>query len=202
MKRYLLLCPLVFMLLGCESINTNQWSAHQSIALKRVVEAPFEKMAENANPINREVGRIHFAYDKAELNADSKHVLDRIALDLKRRSGAVVIEGYADHNNTDQYNLRLGYERALVVAHYLKSAGVWEERLRIRSFGESRPTASNWSDEGQMANRIVVVKTNPQGDGMAGDEAQRAYKMLREVPEDEQSGPSALESLLSGGKKS
>ncbi|MDP8245595.1 MAG: OmpA family protein [Candidatus Hinthialibacter antarcticus] len=197
MKRLLLLGPLVFLAVGCESIDTNQWTAYQSTSLQRVVEAPFEKMAENANPIDREVGRIHFAYDKANLNAEAKHELDRIALQLKRRAGAVVIEGHADHNNSDEYNTRLGYQRAITAAHYLRSAGVWEERLVVRSFGEGRPSASNWSEDGQMANRIVIVKTYAQGEGMAGDEAERAYKLMRAIPEEEQSSPSMMESLLS-----
>lgn len=199
MKRLLLLGPLVFIALGCETIETNQWSAHQSTSLRRVVQAPFEQMAENADPVDKEVGRVHFAYDKADLNSDARHQLDRIALELRQRSGAIVLEGHADHNNSDRYNLRLGYERALAVAHYLKSAGVWEERMYVRSFGETRPTASNWSEDGQMANRIVIVKTFAQGEQFPGDEAQRAYKLLREVPDDEQAGPSMLESLLSGG---
>lgn len=199
MKRLLLFGPLAFLALGCETIETNQWTTYQSASLQRVVEAPFEQMAANAEPVDREVGRIHFAYDKAKLNADAKHELDKIALELKRRTGAVVIEGHADHNNSDEYNIRLGYQRAIAAAHYLRSAGVWEDRLIVRSFGERRPTASNWSDDGQMANRTVIVKSFAQGEGMAGDESQRAYQLMREVPEEEQAGPSMLESLMSSG---
>ncbi len=196
MKRLLLLGPLAFLALGCESIDTNEWAAHQTVALKRVVEAPFEQMAANADPVDLEVGRVHFAYDKAELNDEAKHELDKIAIELKRRSGAIILEGHADHNNTDEYNLKLGYQRAIAAAHYLRSAGVWQERLVIRSFGESRPTANNWSEDGQMANRAVIVRTYAQGEAMLGDESQRAFKQMRQRPEDEQSGPSMLEELL------
>lgn len=192
MKQSIFIASLAILFAGCETMTVTEWTPQESRALERVVQAPFEKMVENARPVGLEVGRIYFEYDKSELTDEVKRDLERIAYELNRRQGTVVIEGHADHNNTDEYNMRLGYQRALAAAGYLRSAGVWEERMHIRSYGESRPSASNWSDGTRALNRAVVVKTFAQGDPMTGNESQRAYEEMMKREKDTQPAPSLM----------
>ncbi len=159
-----------------------------------VVEKPFDDMIANAHPPEVELGIIEFAYDKAYLTDTAKSILDQIAREVSDRSGLVIIEGHADHNNTDEYNIKLGYKRALTAADYLRSAGVWDERLVIRSFGEARPAASNWSDEGRAVNRRVVVKMFDQGEGMDGKKGSAAYSRM--ISGEKKSQPTLFEKIM------
>ncbi|HXK92816.1 MAG TPA: OmpA family protein, partial [bacterium] len=132
------------------------------------------------------------------LTPEAKAALDWIAQDIAQREGLVIVEGHADHFNTDEYNLRLGYRRALNVADYLKSAGVWDERLVIRSFGEARPVATNWIDSERAKNRQVVIKMFAQGDGMSSKEAMRAYQKTLQEKKSTESRAGGINFIMSG----
>lgn len=182
MKRTILIIMVAWFCGGCETTET-QTAANvtETPAFGAQVQAPFDTMAQNAAQPETVLGSVKFLYDKDFLTPDAKTALDWIAQDVAQRDGLVVVEGHADHFNTDPYNLRLGYRRALNVADYLKSAGVWDERLVIRSFGEARPAATNWIDSERAKNRQVVIKMFDQGDGMTAKEGVRAYqKTLQE----------------------
>lgn len=167
--------PLCFLavLAGCQSITPDY---KRDPTFGQGVTGMFDAMIVKENMEAQVLGSIYFTFDEAELREASKLQLDRMAQQLKRVSGPVLVLGHTDHVNTDRYNLRLGYQRALAVAQYLRSAGVWEERLVIRGFGETRPTDSNWRESGRKLNRRVDVKILAQGDSISGPEAQKAYK--------------------------
>ena len=57
----------------------------------------------------------------------------------------------------EDYNMGLGQRRAEAVRGYLVSKGLRSSRLTARSFGETRPVASNDTDEGRQTNRRVEL---------------------------------------------
>jgi len=69
----------------------------------------------------------------------------------------VDVYGHADSVGSDAYNQNLSERRAMNVASVLISGGVIRERLAVRGFGESRPIASNATDDGRARNRRVEV---------------------------------------------
>jgi len=69
----------------------------------------------------------------------------------------VDVYGHADSVGSDSYNQDLSERRAMNVASVLISGGVIRERLAVRGFGESRPIASNATDDGRARNRRVEV---------------------------------------------
>jgi OOP family OmpA-OmpF porin len=116
---------------------------------------------------------VTFELNSAELTADSKPALNRIAADLHKYARLKIeLQGYTDSSGSDAYNLKLSQRRAEAVARYLIDAGTPAVQVTSRGYGEADPIASNTTAEGRAQNRRVVMKVleNPgevavQGEG-------------------------------------
>lgn len=99
---------------------------------------------------------INFAFDSADLTADSLGVLDQIvdALNVYPNLN-VIVEGHTDSVGTNAYNQKLSKRRAQSVVDYLVSKGISPSRLSSEGYGEERPIASNETEEGRAENRRV-----------------------------------------------
>jgi outer membrane protein OmpA-like peptidoglycan-associated protein len=74
----------------------------------------------------------------------------------------VVVEGYADSQGNDAYNLDLSQRRADTVRSYLVRQGYPADRVLAEGMGEQRPIADNATSEGRANNRRVeIVLMNP-----------------------------------------
>jgi hypothetical protein len=71
----------------------------------------------------------------------------------------VVVEGYTDSVGSDSCNQRLSERRADSVRDYLVEKGISPSRIRTRGYGETRPVASNATEEGRAQNRRVEIIT-------------------------------------------
>lgn len=104
----------------------------------------------------------HFEFDKSTLTPETKAELDRAAKILQDNPDAMLeLQGNTDSVGTDAYNKALGERRAKAVFDYLKSKGINPNRLKMVSFGESKPVTSNATDAGRAQNRrvdLVIVK--------------------------------------------
>lgn len=69
----------------------------------------------------------------------------------------VDVYGHADSVGADAYNQDLSERRAMNIASVLISGGVIRQRVITQGYGESRPIASNASDDGRARNRRVEV---------------------------------------------
>jgi peptidoglycan-associated lipoprotein len=107
--------------------------------------------------------RVFFAFDKSNLTADSRTVVERWAAWLKTYpANKVVIQGNTDERGTREYNLALGERRADSARDYLVSLGIDSNRVTIVSFGKERPAVpgSNGSAWAQNRRAVVVVNAN------------------------------------------
>ena len=105
---------------------------------------------------------ITFATNSADLNAQFYNALDGVAMVLKEYEKTVVeVAGHTDSTGSDQYNKALSERRAQSVASYLSSHGVKQSRLITVGAGETRPVASNDTEEGRAANRRVELTIVP-----------------------------------------
>lgn len=86
----------------------------------------------------------------------SKHGQARIA-DFFRSSNAVgyVIAGHTDSRASDDYNIKLSYNRALAVARVARSVGA--NITDVRGYGERMPVAKNNTATGMAKNRRVEI---------------------------------------------
>jgi len=109
---------------------------------------------------------VHFEFAKANLDSTAKIELDKMGEKLQQNLGySVLIEGHTDYVGSNQYNERLGKQRADAVKSYLVST--WKidpDRIITRSFGEEEPIAPNETPTGRAKNRRaeifrVILKT-------------------------------------------
>ncbi|HSA82536.1 MAG TPA: OmpA family protein [Geminicoccaceae bacterium] len=102
-----------------------------------------EAAVQQANPPVRKSinARVQFEFDSFDLTADAKGVLDRLAgvlTDDLMRDKVVQIEGHADAQGSDEYNLTLSQLRARAVRAYLvQQHGISADRLPFLGKGES-----------------------------------------------------------------
>jgi OOP family OmpA-OmpF porin len=111
--------------------------------------------------ITQIASKIFFETNSDKLKVASLAQLDELAGILKRYEAAnLLIEGHADSQGEDAYNLTLSQKRTESVKTYLMGRGIMESRLTAMGFGESRPIADNATSLGRAKNRRVELKTS------------------------------------------
>ncbi len=101
---------------------------------------------------------ILFDVDKADLKEATKRQLSEFAQTLDKYPDTdLVIEGHADAQGPDDYNLKLSKQRADAVAAYLQSVGVKNGRIDEKGYGEAQPIADNSTEAGRAKNRRVDI---------------------------------------------
>lgn len=101
---------------------------------------------------------VQFGFDSSTISPEAAPVLDQAATLLKENPDVlVVIEGHTDSIGSDEYNMALSIRRAEAVYRYLVNRGVDPERLRVESYGKTRPVADNDSEAARAQNRRVEL---------------------------------------------
>lgn len=113
-------------------------------------------------------GDVLFDFDKSDVRADARPVLDQLVKVLiNYASPQVEISGHTDSKGSDAYNQVLSEQRAISVSAYLSNNGVDEDNLIANGKGESEPVAPNEkpdgrdNPEGRQANRRVEFVITP-----------------------------------------
>ncbi len=116
---------------------------------------------EDSVKITKIASKIFFETNSDKLKVASFAQLDELVVILKKYESAnLVIEGHADSQGEDAYNLTLSQKRTDVVKTYLMSKGIMESRLTGIGYGETQPIADNNTAEGRAKNRRVELKTS------------------------------------------
>ena len=102
---------------------------------------------------------VNFDFDKRALNDLGTGQSHRIANLLKEGDGNlhVVLQGHTDFKGSDQYNEKLGMDRAEAVRQELIALGVTPERLSTVTFGETKPVLAEQENWARAVNRRVEV---------------------------------------------
>ena len=111
------------------------------------------------------LNNIFFDFDKSVLKKESFPELNRM-LELMNDNPDMTFEiaGHTDWIGTDEYNFGLSQRRASAVYNYFIENGITKERLSPIGYGESRPIATNATDEGRAKNRrveLIILEKNP-----------------------------------------
>lgn len=86
------------------------------------------------------VENIFYDFDKATLRPESKEALDEIVAMLNENPHVSIEMGsHTDRKGSDEYNIALSERRAQSVIDYLIKAGIEEDRLSPKGYGESQP---------------------------------------------------------------
>lgn len=101
---------------------------------------------------------VEFEFDKAVVRAIYGDELETIASAMQEHDDILlVLEGHTDSRGSDAYNQDLSDRRAAAVkAKLVEDYGIPLGRISTVGYGESRPIASNDTDEGRARNRRVI----------------------------------------------
>ncbi|MEZ5173831.1 MAG: OmpA family protein [Bacteroidia bacterium] len=100
------------------------------------------------------INNINFETNSAELNEQSRNIIQEFALFLKDNPGVKVsIQGHTDNVGDAASNMKLSVERSAAVKQFLTEQGISASRLDSKGFGMNKPVASNNSESGRAKNR-------------------------------------------------
>jgi outer membrane protein OmpA-like peptidoglycan-associated protein/tetratricopeptide (TPR) repeat protein len=133
-------------------------------------EIPVKRPAEETVPVeapaftNELTTMVPFAIDKYTLGFAAQLEVEKIAeLMMYSPDSRVLLTGHADETADADYNMRLSYARAEMVAEYLEIRGIEVDRIRVEGKGEADPLAINRFTDGTVTrlgrylNRQVLV---------------------------------------------
>jgi outer membrane protein OmpA-like peptidoglycan-associated protein len=119
---------------------------------------------------------ILFDFDSSVLKVSSQDQLRQMGeVFVKYPDTDIIIAGHTDNKGSEEYNQKLSERRANAVRGFLVDANINPARLTTYGYGESRPVASNDTEEGRKLNRRVEIQI-------------RANKELRERAAKENQG--------------
>jgi peptidoglycan-associated lipoprotein len=97
---------------------------------------------------------VYYDYDKAEVTAESRKVIEANAEYLRTHPGVkVVVEGNADERGSAEYNVALGQRRADGVSKIMSLLGIPSDRIETVSFGKEKPKVKGHDESSWSQNR-------------------------------------------------
>lgn len=139
-----------------DNVDLTQTKGFQEIKGKELKMIPIE--------VGRSIrlNNIFFDTGKSELRPESSPELDRLVTTLNEAPKLVIeVRGHTDNTGSNEINAKLSQDRADAVREYFISKGIEPDRIASKGFGESKPVATNDTDEGRQLNRrveFVIVK--------------------------------------------
>jgi outer membrane protein OmpA-like peptidoglycan-associated protein len=102
---------------------------------------------------------IYFDVDKTFIKAESNPTLEQVAKLMKANPNlSLKINGHTDNTGSIEHNMKLSDGRAKsVVDKLVKKYGVEKTRLQSEGYGDTKPIASNDTEEGKAKNRRVEL---------------------------------------------
>lgn len=101
---------------------------------------------------------VYFASGSARIPSEDREGLEEVARVLRDNPRLRIrIDGHTDSAGSAEENEALSKRRARAVRDDLVAAGISSDRLETRAWGETRPTASNDTDEGKRVNRRAEI---------------------------------------------
>ena len=104
------------------------------------------------------VALVLFDFDSAEIKSEAHPMLNE-ASDILKKNPEInfEVDGHTDNIGPAEYNMKLSERRANAVMEYFVSRGIDPNRLTTKSFGFTKPAASNDTKEGRTKNRRVEL---------------------------------------------
>lgn len=155
MPLKIILFTLTMMVVSCVNKNAitsltpaSETKDSQDLAVKRIQQEKDEKI-------------VRFAYDSSKIDQDSAKYIDKkIVSWLKENPNVkIIIEGHCDERGSNEYNQSLGKKRGDAVLTYLAYKGVSKSRMKVISYGETKPLSLGHGEEYWSNNRRSVVVT-------------------------------------------
>ena len=115
-------------------------------------EGKFEDMYARCTDVD--FSPVYFGFDSTVVPQGELGKIDSVADHLKSRSErVVVVEGNCDERGSNEYNMALGENRAIIIRNYLVQSGISADRIQTRSYGEEKPAVDGHEESAWSRNR-------------------------------------------------
>ena len=112
----------------------------------------FEKLYARCSDVN--FAPVYFGFDSAVVPQEELGKIDAVSQHLADNANrVVVVEGNCDERGSNEYNMSLGENRAIIIRNYLVNNGVSADRIQTRSYGEERPAVEGQGEGAWAKNR-------------------------------------------------
>lgn len=108
---------------------------------------------------------IYFKYASNQQASDvlvNQYLSDLVSR-LKNTDEKIRLVGHTDDDASDDHNMKLGLQRALLIKNLLVARGIKGSRIKVSSKGEEEPISPNDTEENRKLNRRVELTLIPQG---------------------------------------
>ena len=134
----------------------------ENLNLDSLIKAGYKEIHKDLYLVPIEVGQVvrlnnvFFDFDKWDLRPESYIELNRVVkLLVENPSIEIEMSAHTDSRGSDEYNFKLSDNRAKSVMEYIISKGIDPSRITSHGYGETKPVATNDTDEGRQLNRRV-----------------------------------------------
>ena len=117
-------------------------------------EVPFDQNS-NFKPVDgADFAPVYFGFDSTTIPGSEIGKIEDVARDLAANpTHVVIVAGNCDERGSNEYNLSLGENRAIIVRDYLARLGVGENRMQTKSYGEEKPAVTGSGEAVWSKNR-------------------------------------------------
>ncbi len=130
-------------------------------ALARAEEAETAAKGKIIYTVTLSNDKVTFPRNRATLSGEARQMIDEAIAQLKAENRGVFfeIEGHTDSTGPEEWNEKLGEDRASAVRDYLHDEhGIALSRMAVISYGEHRPVTDNKTRDHRAQNRRVVIE--------------------------------------------
>ena len=127
-------------------------ASENSGSIGAMSEGKFEDMYTRCTDVN--FAPVYFGFDSTVVPQGELGKIDAVVQHLNSHSDRVtVIEGNCDERGSNEYNMSLGENRAIIIRNYLIQSGISADRIQTRSYGEEKPAVMGSDESAWSQNR-------------------------------------------------
>jgi len=127
-------------------------SSSQEGSIGSASEGKFEDMYTRCTDVD--FVPVYFGFDSTVVPQGELGKIDAVARHLTDKTDrVVVVEGHCDERGSNEYNMSLGENRAIIIRNYLVQNGIASDRIQTRSYGEEKPAVDGHDESAWSKNR-------------------------------------------------
>ena len=127
-------------------------SSSQEGSLSDMSEGKFEDLYTRCTDVD--FTPVYFGFDSTVVPQGELGKIDAVAQHLTEKTDrVVVVEGNCDERGSNEYNMSLGENRAIIIRNYLVQNGIASDRIQTRSYGEEKPAVVGSDESAWSRNR-------------------------------------------------
>ncbi len=156
-----------------ETLNSAESDTYQETSAEPSAQQPGTPTPAPATPVEPDISKvqveeladhvlIHFPYNSTRKEDDAAidDYLSRLAQSLIAQNGKVTLTGHTDNVGDTKTNHAFALRRAKNIRDILIKKGVAKNQITCKSFGETKPLATNDNPRGRYQNRRVEIRVN------------------------------------------